>query len=271
MDFKRVISALLGLPLVIIIVAFGNNYVIDIFFSIIAIISLKEYFNACSKKAKPIRWVGYVSALFISFVSIINIDKIYEYIVISIPVVVSLLFLHVILTNMKFDIEDIALTFLGVYYIPLFIMFLALIVKYDPSKILIWYALITAWGTDVFAYLIGRTFKLGKHKFSKISPNKSIEGCIAGVVGAIVLALTYTYICNTYFILSINYIHVLIITVILSIVSQVGDFAASSIKRYVDIKDYSDLIPGHGGMLDRIDSVIFLAPFAYILLMFINI
>lgn len=270
MDLKRLGSVILGLPLVIIIIAFGNNYVIDVFFAAVAIISLKEFFDACSKKAKPVRWIGYVTALFISIVSFINIENIYKYIVFSIPVVISLLFLHVIITNMKVTVKDIALTFLGIYYIPLFIMFLALIVKLDPNKLLIWYAIIVAWGTDVFAYLIGKTFKMGKHKFSKISPNKSIEGCIAGIAGSVILSLIYTYICNIFFDTSINYIYIFVISIILSIVSQIGDFAASSIKRYVDIKDYSDLIPGHGGMLDRIDSVIFIAPFAYILLMFIK-
>lgn len=269
MGLKRVLSAILGLPLVIIILTFGNNYIIDVFLSIIAIISLKEFFDACSKKLNPVRWIGYVSALLISIVPIINTNEIYKYIVLSIPIVVILLFLHIIITDMKITIKDIAFTFLGIYYIPLFIMFIALTVKSDVNKLLIWYIPITAWGTDVFAYLIGKTFKLGKHKFSKISPNKSIEGCIAGVVGAVVISLIYTYICNKLFIINQSYIYITLISIILSIVGQIGDFAASSIKRYVEIKDFGDLIPGHGGMLDRIDSLIFIAPFAYILLILI--
>lgn len=106
----------------------------------------------------------------------------------------------------------------------------------------------------------------GKHKFTKISPNKSIEGCIGGTVGAVILMILYTYICNTFFGMSIHYIYIGIISIILSIIAQIGDLTASSIKRYIGIKDFGDLIPGHGGMLDRIDSVIFVAPFAYFLL-----
>ena len=124
--------------------------------------------------------------------------------------------------------------------------------------------LIIAWGTDIFAYTAGKV--IGKHKFSKISPNKTIEGCIGGVVGAVVLALIYALIINNTTDLSLNYVIIGSVAVILSIISQIGDFAASSIKRYVGIKDFSNLIPGHGGMLDRIDSVIFIAPFAYILI-----
>ena len=132
------------------------------------------------------------------------------------------------------------------------------------GKILIWYVFISAWGTDIFAYCIG--IKFGKHKFSKISPNKSIEGCVAGTVGAVICMLIYTFICNTVWNMNINYILISVIGIILSLVGQIGDFAASSIKRYTGIKDFSNLIPGHGGMLDRIDSVIFIAPFAYFLL-----
>lgn len=117
----------------------------------------------------------------------------------------------------------------------------------------------------MFAYLIGKKF--GKHKFSEISPKKSIEGCIAGGIGAILASLLYTVICNTYLGMNFNYLYIIIVSIALSIVGQIGDFAASSIKRYTGIKDFSNLIPGHGGMLDRMDSVIFIAPFAYYLLM----
>ncbi len=135
------------------------------------------------------------------------------------------------------------------------------------GKFYIAYLFLATWGSDVFAYLVG--VKFGKHRFSKISPKKSIEGCIAGIVGAVVIALIYTFAINSILNLSYSYVLVIIATAILSVVGQVGDFAASSIKRYVDIKDYSNLIPGHGGMLDRIDSLMFLAPFAYALFMMI--
>ena len=175
----------------------------------------------------------------------------------------AILFAQVIFTNMKTNFKGIAYTLFGMIYVIGFIGFIALIRGLENGRVLIWYAIIAAWGTDTFAYLIGKRY--GKHKFSKVSPKKSIEGCVAGTIGAIVIAIIYTAIMNK-FGYNYSYLAIIGITFVLSLVSQLGDFAASSIKRYVDVKDYSNLIPGHGGMLDRIDSLMFLSPFAYILL-----
>lgn len=264
MSIKRLLSAILGLPAVVLILAFGNKYFIDLSFAIVAVIAMYEYFNAIKEKAHPVKWLGYLSAIFIAFIHIIPNFNIL-YVSFSLPFIVAILFMHSIFTGMKYNITDIAVTIFGICYISIFIMFIPLISGDVTSKIYLWYVIIAAWGTDTFAYLVGKVLKLGKHKFSKISPNKTIEGCIAGTIGAIIIALIYTYICNNLYNTQISYITFGIITLILSILSQIGDFAASSIKRYANIKDFGNLIPGHGGMLDRIDSVIFIAPFAYLL------
>ena len=182
--------------------------------------------------------------------------------ILTIPIMLLILFAQVIATEMKTNFKDIAFTFIGIFYIVFLTMFVVLIDGMEDGKILIWYVILASWGTDIVAFFF--FFKFGKHKFSAISPKKSIEGCIAGTIGAIILMLIYTCVVNNLFDLNISYLYIAGIGVILSLIGQVGDFAASSIKRYVDIKDYSNLIPGHGGMLDRIDSLIFLAPFAYV-------
>lgn len=265
MDIKRIVSSVLGLPMVIIVILFGNKYIIDIAMSIVAIISLHEYYNAVSKDSKPIKWLGYVTAALISLIHIINIENLYKIAILMVPIIITILFIQLIIDNMKHSFKDIAVSAFGIFYIVYFISFIPLIAGTTDGKIYVWYAIIAAWGTDIFAYLVGK--KIGKHKFSKISPKKSIEGCIAGVIGAVALAIIYTACLNLFFnIVGISYIKVIIITAILSVISQFGDFAASSIKRSVGIKDFSNLIPGHGGLLDRIDSLIFVAPFAYILL-----
>ena len=268
MDIKRLTSGLLGFPLVLIFLI-GNKFVVDIAMAIIAILAMSEYFNAISKVAKPVKWLGYLSCASIATIHLIpetHIEIIYS---LAIPILLLVLFLQVIITEMKTNFKDIAYTLLGILYIVLLIMFVAKINGMKNGNILIWYTILAAWGTDIFAYLVGKHF--GKHKFSKISPKKSIEGCIGGMIGGVLLMLVYTYVVNTVWAMNYSYITILIVGVILSILGQIGDFAASSIKRYVDIKDYSNLIPGHGGMLDRIDSLIFLAPFAYCIFMFIFI
>ncbi len=262
MDIKRITSGLLGFPLVLITLLIGNKYVVDILLTIVAILAMDEYLNAISKVCKPIRWVAYVSCISIALIHVIPQEFLSVITILAIPVIFLVLFSHVIATNMKVTFKDVAYTLLGIFYVVFFMMFVAIIDGMDNGKILIWYAIFAAWGTDIFAYFIGKKF--GKHKFSKVSPKKSIEGCLAGTIGAIVIILLYTYFANTYWGTNYSYIYVGIMALILSLIGQIGDFTASSIKRYVDIKDYSNLIPGHGGMLDRIDSLIFLAPFAYI-------
>lgn len=268
MDIKRVTSALLGFPLVVVILTFGNKYVVDIFLALVAMLGMQEYFNAVAKESKPVRWVGYLSCLSIALVHIVPqflTEQLQRTILlIVIPLINLILFAQVIITDMKINFKDIAYTLFGIIYVIGNILFISLLRGTEHGIILVWYAIISAWGTDIFAYIVGKRW--GKHKFSKVSPKKSIEGCVAGIVGAVVIAMIYTFAINSIFNLEYSYVLIGIITTVLSIAGQLGDFAASSIKRYVDIKDYSNLIPGHGGMLDRIDSLMFLAPYAYILL-----
>lgn len=265
MDIKRITSALLGFPLVLIILIFGNNYIVDICLAGIAVLSMQEYFNAVSKDAKPVRWLGYLSCLFIALIHIVPTYlpalPINEILIFGIPTIMLILFSQVIFTNMKTNFKDIAYTLFGMFYVIGSISFIALLRGLDNGKILVWYALFAAWGTDTFAYFVG--MKFGKHKLSKISPKKSIEGAIGGTLSAAIIMVAYTIVMNNLYNLGYSYIYVAIAAIVLSIIGQIGDFAASSIKRYVDVKDYSNLIPGHGGMLDRIDSLMFLAPFAY--------
>lgn len=267
MNFKRIVSALVLFPIVALILIFGNKYLVDVTVCLIAMLTLHEYFNSFEtgeKDVKPIRWIAYVSAISIALIHLIPVESAIKVVGAIIPLSILVLFAQVIATNMKYTIQDIAITFFGICYIVLFLMFIPFVRNMQNGKILVWYIFWAAWGTDVFAYSIGRRF--GKHKFSSISPKKSIEGCIAGTIGAVITILVYTYLVNRFLDANINYISITIVGVVLSLVGQIGDFAASCIKRYNGIKDFSNLIPGHGGMLDRIDSVIFIAPFAYFLL-----
>lgn len=263
-DLKRISSALLGFPLVVLVLMVGNNYFVDIALALISMIAIGEYLNAVSKKCHPIRWISYLSCVFVGVIHVIPTEYVRSIILSAIPILLLILFLQVIITEMKTNFNDVVYTFFGIIYIPFFMSFIALTRGLENGKILIWYLIGAAWVTDIFAYLVGKQF--GKHKFSKISPKKTIEGCIGGFLGTLIFGLTYTKMLNSIGTFEYSYLYVGIMISVLSIISQIGDFTASSIKRYVDIKDFSNLIPGHGGMLDRIDSLLFIAPFAYILI-----
>ena len=263
MDLKRVLTTVLGLPIVALLFVLGNEYVIGVAVLIVSIISMYEYFGAVKKVAKPIQWVGYLSNLYIVGAMFLETEKLLHFVALSIPVVMLLLFLNVILTDMKITFKDVAYTLVGIMYVPFFFMFLELVRKLEFGKVLFAYTFVVSWSTDIFAYLIGKHF--GKHKFSKISPKKSIEGCVAGAIGAVIVSVIYMAISNNYWGTEFSYSIIAIVSLVLSLLSQIGDFVASSVKRFVDVKDYGNLLPGHGGMLDRLDSLVFIAPFLYMI------
>lgn len=124
-------------------------------------------------------------------------------------------------------------------------------------------AFLGAWVCDTFAYFVGKF--LGKHKLiPEISPKKTIEGSIGGIVFTVGGFALYGVIVNNAFNQNISYIKLCVLGLLLSVVSQIGDLVASSIKRQYDIKDYGKLFPGHGGVLDRFDSVMLTAPTLYV-------
>lgn len=176
MKLKRILSGMIGFPIVALILIFGNIYVIDVIFAIVALIAMSEYLNAFKKEAKPVKWIAYLACLPIAFLHIIQKEYYVFMLAITIAVLMGILFIKVIISNMKTKIFDIMITFFGIFYIVFFLLFIPLLYGVETGKYLIWYIFIVAWGTDTCAYFIGS--KLGKHKISKISPKKSLEGCI---------------------------------------------------------------------------------------------
>ncbi len=166
----------------------------------------------------------------------------------------------------KFRIEQVAVIFFGILYVAASLSCIYRVRSLPDGAYIVWLIFIGAWGSDTCAYCVGKL--IGKHKLpSKLSPNKSIEGCIGGIVGAALLGLLYGSIFRQKFLALINPPVILaFIGGASSIISQIGDLAASAIKRNYEIKDYGHLIPGHGGILDRFDSIIFTAPLVYILM-----
>lgn len=267
MDIKRVLTTVIGLPLVVAVILMANKYVIDVILTIVALIAMHEYVKCCSSKdAKIIKWISYVSTFIIAVAHVIEMNVLMKILLMSVPFLLMILFLHVIVTDQKITYTDVAYTLLGILYVTGSLLFVSLTYGIEKNgngmgKIYIWYIMLVAWGTDIFAYLTGKYF--GKHRFSSVSPKKTIEGCVGGTLAAVIICLLYTYGINTFLDLNINMINIGIASVILSIAGQIGDFAASVIKRNFEVKDYGNLFPGHGGMLDRIDSMMLIAPVAF--------
>ena len=274
-NIKRLTSGITVFVILLLILLFANTLIMDIFVSLLSIIGVYEYYNCFKKsnKANPnIIYMVIVSLLIVfthllhneNYLTEINRDSLLVLILMIIPISIIVLMCEMVLNHKK-NIIDICTTVFGIVYIPLELLFFSMTREdLNLGRFLVWYIVIASWGSDSCAYLIGKNF--GKHHFTEISPNKTIEGCIAGIVGAMIISAFYTIAINNIFNLTISVLTTTIITGILAFIGQIGDLTASSVKRYCNIKDFSELIPGHGGLLDRIDSVILVSPFAYILL-----
>ncbi len=180
----------------------------------------------------------------------------------------ALLFVYVI-SFPRFHVNQIMAAFFSVMYAPVMLSFIYQTRELNYGTYIVWLILISSWGCDTCAYAVGMAFgkTIGNHKiFPRLSPKKSLEGCIGGVAGAAILGALYGYFLveNIVKEQQITWIFALICGVG-AVFSQIGDLAASAIKRNHNIKDYGKLIPGHGGIMDRFDSVIVTSPMIYFL------
>ena len=175
-----------------------------------------------------------------------------------------------VLTYPKFDIRQVMSIIFIVVYAPLMISFIYRIRIEGGNSIygmiFAFLVIITASGSDMAAYFVG--VNLGKHRLAPLlSPKKSIEGSIGGVFGAALLNTVFALALCAFDILELRYIWIFaLIGAVGSVISQIGDLAASAIKRSFDIKDYGNIIPGHGGAMDRLDSILVVAPIIYLMI-----
>lgn len=162
----------------------------------------------------------------------------------------------------KYQAEQIAFAVFSFLYAPVMLSFIDFIRMREGGIYLVWLVLICSWGCDTCAYCVGKL--IGKKRiFPVLSPKKSLEGCIGGVVGAALISFVYGWFVMAHSVRSLCLIA--LIGALGAVVSMAGDLAASAIKRNKGIKDYGKLIPGHGGIMDRFDSVIVTAPLVYFL------
>lgn len=178
--------------------------------------------------------------------------------------IVAILFVYVF-TFPKYEANQIMAAIFSFIYAPIMLAYLYLTRNLENGIYIVWLIFISSWICDTCAYVVGMA--VGKHKLAPVlSPKKSIEGGIGGIVGAALVGLIYALILKRIGVSHGNLLWVFpVISAIGAMISQVGDLAASAIKRNFGIKDYGRLIPGHGGIMDRFDSVIFTAPMIYYL------
>lgn len=271
----RVISALVGLILLIAVLYLGS-IVLGVVVSIIAAIGLYEFYNSAAKlkNIQPIKPVGYLSIIPLL---LLGLEETGWYKLdlgiltgISVCVVIFLSMAFIVFGHKRYNIIDACVTAFGIAYVPFLMSFLILIRKMDFGILLIWLIFIGAWGTDTMAYTFGRLF--GKRKIvPEISKNKTMAGAIGGILGCVALMFVFGLISRSFFGLELSTAALVLLGLFCGVISQIGDWSASAVKRYVNVKDYGSIMPGHGGVLDRFDSILFVAPVVYYVIVVCNI
>lgn len=267
---QRLIFGIAGIILALAVLIFTSPLVIGCFVALIALIGMYEFFKVTGLKNSPSSYAGYVFSLALYLLVLFCKTNLKEYIMLLICAYILVLMTIMVFFHSKCTFSKAALSFMGTMYISIFFMHIIFIRNTEAGYLNIWLIFISAWATDTFAYFAGRMF--GKHKLCPtISPKKTIEGAVGGTIGCIICICLYVYFCSKYSLFSANYLNAVILSLLTAIFSQLGDLAASCIKREHDVKDYGNLIPGHGGILDRFDSALLISPLVYYLTQYLPV
>ena len=239
-----------GIVLVIILIATvgtGGGLLFG-FLALISLIGLSELYKVVDVQNKILGLTGYMTLLTIAFLVVLMAVYVFSF-----P---------------TFKAEQVMTVFFGVFYVAVMLSYVYQTRMLEDGAVAVWLIFLSSWGCDTCAYCAGML--LGKHKMApKLSPKKSVEGGLGGIVGAALLGAIFAVAANKITGAGVNPAQYAVICGVGGMISQIGDLAASAIKRNHDIKDYGKLIPGHGGILDRFDSVIFTAPIIYYLATFL--
>ena len=268
---QRVISALIGLVLLAIVLAFYSTVVPNIALSLVACMAVGELLHACGYLKDRV-----LCGICLAFTALIPLFKV-SWIERFLPHICLLFILALLILLIK-QHDTLRLEEVGVcFFVTLIIPFSLATLLYTrdlarDSAVGALYLLLTlagAWLTDTGAFFVGSAF--GKHKLApKISPKKTIEGAIGGVVFDLIFLLLiawgYSTIAREYFSvqITVDYVALAVLAPITSVAAMLGDLSASVIKRQYGIKDFGSIMPGHGGVMDRFDSVLVVAPVVYI-------
>ena len=249
----RIISGLIMAPLLV-LVWLGGYWIMGAAF-VVGLIGIRELYSGFEAQGiKPSREIDYVAICVLYLLNIIWPEN-HELAMLWIVICAMASMVYGFDVNGRKS-EDSMATLFGLIYV---VFFSYHIVWIDQSahNIMIWLVFLTAFGTDIMAYFTGMA--LGRHKLCpNLSPKKSVEGAVGGVLGSVILCALFGWLLGYG-----DMMVYVIIGFVGSIAAQLGDLSASALKRRMGIKDYGSLIPGHGGIMDRFDSVLFTAPLIY--------
>ena len=263
----RLISGIVLVALAILLVTKGGVLLYCVT-AAISLIGMFELYRVMGIEKKAPGIAGYLACL--GYYGLVWFEGQHYVTLLAIAALMVLMSIYVF-TFPKYGTEQITVAFFGIFYLGIMLSYLYQVRAMADGKYLVWLILLSSWGCDTFAYCAGKLF--GKHKMTpKLSPKKTVEGAVGGIVGAAVLGFLYgTFFKNNMIQVTNPGVISAAACAIAAVISMVGDLAASAIKRNHDIKDYGNLIPGHGGILDRFDSMIFTAPAIYFAITFMGI
>lgn len=263
---KRLISGIVLVAIAIFVVGSGGS-ILFITTGIISLIGLFELYRVMKIEKTMLGAVGYLTA--VSYYVMLWKDDQRYVMLMAIAALMVLMGLYVF-TFPRYKTEEVTVAFFGVFYVSVMLSYLYQVRVMADGTYLVWLIFFSSWGCDTCAYCVGMLF--GRHKLAPVlSPKKSIEGAVGGVVGAALLGLLYaTFFQDKMLEITNPQAACAAACAIAAVISQIGDLAASAIKRNHDIKDYGHLIPGHGGILDRFDSMLFTAPAIYFAVTFLR-
>ena len=252
---QRVITAVIALLVFIPIIFFSNDLIFRLCFAVISAVSAIELLQCTGAARKLLLSVPLILFAFCMPMTVYFVpENVKWYIAVA---VMFYCMVTMVLSNGNITSQDAGTSFTGVCFCSFAYHCVAVLrEEYSWGFLLIFLA---AWGSDTFAYFVGRA--LGKHKLiPKISPKKTVEGAIGGALAGMLLYPLFGLILTSVTDYSVNYILLAILGFLAAIVSQIGDLIMSAIKRNDEIKDFGKIFPGHGGFLDRFDSILTVAP-----------
>jgi len=261
----RIISALVGIPIVLVAVFYGGPWY-ALFLLLAVNIGAYEYNNLLKKR----NYNGAAAFTFIG-VSLFTAGVYFEQFQLLYPLIMILffmLFVNSLFSMDKLSLADSAFTLWGIIYLGGLAGFLLMLRALPDGALLTYIMLAGVWIHDTCAYFIGK--KWGMRKFAPdISPNKSVEGSIAGITGTVAIFFSLAVLIPEYS--PLNPAQAIVLALGIAVFSQLGDLLESVLKRQLGVKDSGVIIPGHGGILDRFDSILLTAPFTYAYFLLINL